>query len=63
MTSAISTVDKRWQFSDTVEAFPTAGYTTNDGDVSNDDSDGDGIIDAFDTTPGHGGDFTTPEDH
>ena len=47
---------------DTIEAFPTAGYTTNDGDVSNEDSDGDGIIDAFDTTLGHGGDFTTPED-
>ena len=48
--------------SDTVEAFPTVGYTTNDGDVTDDDTDGDGVIDAFDTTTGHGGDFTTPED-
>jgi len=28
--------------------------------ISN-DSDGDGVIDAFDTTVGHGGNFTTPE--
>ena len=48
--------------SDTVEAFPTIGFTTNDGDVTDDDTDGDGVIDAFDTTTGHGGDFTTPED-
>ena len=47
---------------DTVEAFPTAGYTTNDGDVTNDDSDGDGILDVFDSSIGHAGDFTTPED-
>ena len=47
---------------DTVEAFPTAGFVTNDGDVTNDDSDGDGVLDVFDATPGHGADFTTPED-
>jgi uncharacterized repeat protein (TIGR01451 family) len=47
---------------DTIEAFPTAGYTTNDGNVTDDDTDGDGILDVFDSSPGHGGDFTTPED-
>ena len=47
---------------DTIEAFPTAGYTTNDGNVIDDDSDGDGILDVFDSSPGHGGDFTVPED-
>ena len=46
---------------DTIEAFPTAGYTTNDGNVTNDDTDGDGVLDVFDTTPGHGANFTTPE--
>ena len=30
--------------------------------MTDDDSDGDGILDAFDSTIGHGGDFTTPED-
>ena len=29
---------------DTVEAFPTAGFVTNDGDVTDDDSDGDGVL-------------------
>ncbi|MEB3357375.1 MAG: DUF4347 domain-containing protein, partial [Synechococcales bacterium] len=49
---------------DTVEARPTAGYTTNDGDVTNNDADGDGVIDQFDandgTTGDFGGTFATP---
>ena len=40
---------------DTVEARPTAGYVTNDGDVTNDDSDGDGVIDQFDSNSTFGG--------
>jgi len=47
---------------DTVELELTAGYTTNDGDVTNDDSDGDGVIDAYDSTNGHGANFTIPVD-
>ena len=50
---------------DTIEAFPTYGYITNDGDVSDDDKDGDGIINLFDTndetTGDFGGDFKTPQ--
>jgi len=41
---------------DTVEARPTAGYVTNDGDVSDNDSDGDGVIDQFDSNNTFGGD-------
>ena len=51
---------------DTIEARPTAGYTTNDGDVTDNDADGDGVIDQFDANDGttqlFGGTFTTPED-
>jgi hypothetical protein len=35
---------------DTVEARGSAGFLVNDGDVSNDDLDGDGVIGLFDTT-------------
>ena len=45
---------------DTVEARLTAGYVANDGNVANDDSDGDGVINLFDTTVGFGGTFTPP---
>ncbi|MEQ1560947.1 MAG: DUF4347 domain-containing protein, partial [Methyloglobulus sp.] len=49
---------------DTVEARPTAGYVPNDGDVSNNDSDEDGIINIFDNNDGttglFGGTFTKP---
>lgn len=49
---------------DTVEAQLTSGYTTNDGDVTNDDADGDGIIALFDSNDGataiFGGSFTVP---
>jgi len=45
-----------------VEAFPTAGFTDNDGNVTDDDTDGDGVLDVFDSSPGHGADFTAPED-
>ena len=51
---------------DTIEARPTASYTTNDGDVTDNDADGDGVIDQFDANDGttqlFGGTFTTPED-
>ncbi len=46
---------------DTVEVRPTAGYVANDGDVTNDDSDGDGVIDIFDTNAGFGATFAAPE--
>ena len=46
---------------DAVEAFPTAGFVTNDGNVNDDDSDGDGVLDVFDNTVGHGANFTTPQ--
>ena len=45
---------------DSVEAQLTLGYETsfpNDGNVTDDDSDGDGIIDVYDSLPGHGGNF------
>jgi hypothetical protein len=56
---------------DTVEARLTAGYVSNDADtdsagVSNNDADGDGVIDLFDsndlTTGEFGGSFTDPVD-
>ncbi len=50
---------------DTVEARPTVGYDMNDGDVSNDDSDGDGVINLFDTNSTFGASdpaFVDPED-
>jgi len=34
---------------DTIEARPTAGYVANDGNVADDDADGDGIIALFDS--------------
>ncbi|MEL6605718.1 MAG: choice-of-anchor A family protein, partial [Cyanobacteria bacterium J06614_10] len=52
---------------DTVEAKATVGYTGNDGDVSDNDVDGDGIIDIYDSNDGDGsaakfgGSFVTPE--
>lgn len=45
---------------DSVEAQLTLGYEitfANDGDVTNDDADGDGIIDVYDSFVGHGGNF------
>jgi len=42
---------------DTVEARPTAGFTVNDGDVSNDDADGDGVIALFDSNDASTADF------
>ncbi|WP_457618396.1 FG-GAP-like repeat-containing protein, partial [Lutibacter sp.] len=45
---------------DAVEVVPTAGYISNDGNVTNDDSDGDGIIDLYDSFVGFGGTFPTP---
>jgi hypothetical protein len=45
---------------DTVEARATTSYTANDGDVRNDDADGDGVIGLFDTVVGFGGSFGTP---
>jgi VCBS repeat-containing protein len=49
---------------DTIEARPTAGYVANDGDVRNNDLDGDGIIGLFDsndaTTGAAGGTFVAP---
>jgi hypothetical protein len=54
---------------DVVEAHPTLTYATtfgNDGDVTNDDGDGDGVIHLFDsndaTTGDFGGTFVTPTD-
>ena len=49
---------------DSVEAQLTVGYNTdfgNDGDVSDNDSDGDGVIDVFDQAAGHGGSFNAPQ--
>lgn len=46
---------------DSIEAQLTVGYEiafANDGDVTNDDSDGDGVLDVFDTSIGHGGNFS-----
>ena len=56
--------------SDAVEALPTAGFVANDGDVTDDDADSDGVIDlngtlhdANDAGAGtFGGTFVTPED-
>ena len=45
---------------DTVEARLTVGYVANDGNVSNDDADGDGVINMFDSSTGFGGTFSTP---
>ncbi len=49
---------------DTVEARLTAGYVANDGNVTNNDADKDGIIDLFDTNDGttklFGGSFVNP---
>ena len=42
---------------DTIEARPTAGYVANDGDVSDNDADGDGVIDIFDSNDATTGDF------
>ena len=42
---------------DIVESQPTGTYTP----ASGTDTDSDGIDDAFDSTAGHGGDFTAPE--
>ncbi|MEO1010551.1 MAG: T9SS type B sorting domain-containing protein [Bacteroidota bacterium] len=51
---------------DTVEARPTAGYLPNDGDVRDNDLDGDGILDIFDfndlTIGTFGGNFSDPQD-
>jgi len=51
---------------DTVEALPTAGYVANDGNVADQDTDLDGVVDLFDTNDGStndfGGTFTQPED-
>ena len=50
---------------DTIEARLTVGFTSNDGYVEDDDTDGDGIIDQFDTQPAFGGTHTnlnTPVD-
>ena len=55
---------------DTVEARPTAGFVANDGDVTNNDADGDGVIDIFDSNDTTTGDiggthanFNAPNDH
>ena len=49
---------------DTVEARPSTSYVTNDGDVRNNDLDGDGVIGLFDsndsTTKAFGGSFVAP---
>ncbi|MEO1011147.1 MAG: T9SS type B sorting domain-containing protein [Bacteroidota bacterium] len=42
---------------DAIEALPSQGYTGNDGDVSDEDNDGDGIIAAFDPDDGAPGGF------
>lgn len=50
---------------DAIEAKPTANYElffSNDGDVRNDDSDGDGVIDLFDNNGRFGGTFIDVED-
>ena len=44
---------------DAVEAQPTAGYQS---PAVGTDTDGDGIVDTFDTVDGHGGTFATPQD-
>jgi gliding motility-associated-like protein len=49
---------------DAVEAQTTQNFNTNfsnDGDVTNDDTDGDGVIDIYDITVGHGGNFNEPQ--
>ncbi len=48
---------------DAIEAQASVGYAAgygNDGDVANDDSDGDGVIDSHDTVAAFGGSFNTP---
>lgn len=42
---------------DTVESRATAGYVVNDGDVRDDDNDGDGVIALFDANDGTAGGF------
>ena len=42
---------------DTIEARPTPGFVANDGDVTNNDADGDGIIDIFDANDATTGAF------
>ena len=44
---------------DAIEAQPTAGYQS---PAIGSDGDGDGTVDTFDSTTGHGADFNTPED-
>ena len=44
---------------DAIEAQPTAGY--NSPSIGT-DTDGDGVVDTFDSGSGHGGDFSAPED-
>ena len=44
---------------DAIEAQPTAGYTT---PAIGSDADNDGVVDTFDSTTGHGGNFSLPED-
>ncbi|WP_162820040.1 gliding motility-associated C-terminal domain-containing protein [Kordia sp. SMS9] len=49
---------------DAVEAQTTLNFSTNfsnDGNVTDDDTDGDGIIDIYDTFTGHGGSFNEPQ--
>ena len=50
---------------DTIEARLSSGYSTNDGDVRNEDADGDGVIARFDSNDANatkvfGGSFGTP---
>ena len=48
---------------DAIEAVPTSGYAvnwSNDGDVRDDDADGDGVWWAHDDRSGHGGTFVDP---
>ena len=46
---------------DWTEAQPTDTYTNADGNVLDEDTDGDGVLDIFDETSGFGGDFDAPE--
>ncbi len=49
---------------DAVEAQATPDFAlnySNDGNVADDDADGDGIIDIYDDFSGHGGSFNTPQ--
>jgi len=46
------------RIADTIEARATVGYVANDGNVSNDDTDDDGIIDLFDSNSVFGGTAT-----